>query len=82
MNDVNLGSQVLTDDDSVARLTAVAGRTLSVSFGRFGRNSTLYLGSATDTGNINVTGWTGFGGPSRGLVIEGGNAIAAGQDRL
>ncbi|MGO4675474.1 autotransporter domain-containing protein [Bosea sp. 2YAB26] len=72
----------MTDDDSVARLTAVAGRTLSVSFGRFGRNSTLYLGSATDTGNINVTGWTGFGGLGARLVIEGGNAIAAGQDRL
>lgn len=78
--DVNLGSQVLTDDNSVARLTAVAGQTLSVSFGQIGRDSTLYLGSASDAGNIAVTGWSGFGGLRARLVIEGGNAIATGAN--
>lgn len=82
VDNVVLGSQVLTEDDSVARLSAVAGRTLSVSFGRFGRDSTLYLGSASDTGNIHVTGWNGAGGLGARLIIEAGNAVAVGPNQF
>lgn len=62
LDDVVLGSRVMTEDGSVARLSAVAGRTLSVPFADLGRDAILCFGSTSDTGTINVTSWNGVGG--------------------
>lgn len=80
LDDVVLGSRVMTEDGSVARLSAVAGRTLSVSFGDLGRDAILYFGSTSDTGNITVTSWNGVGGLRGQVIIEGGNVVAGGPN--
>ncbi|SIR07835.1 autotransporter-associated beta strand repeat-containing protein [Bosea sp. TND4EK4] len=82
LNTLDLGSTVLTDDDSTARLSAVAGQTLSFRFGHLGARSTIYLGSASDTGDILVTGWNGSGGLGSHLIIDGGTVIAGPRNQF
>lgn len=82
LNTLDLGSTVLTSQGSVARLSAVAGETLSFRFGAIGSPSTIYLGSASDTGTVLVTGWNGVGGLGTDLVIDGGTVIAGPRNQF
>lgn len=82
LNTLDLGSTVLTSQDSTARLSAVAGEILSFRFGALGSRSTIYLGSASDTGTVVVTGWNGAGGLGTDLVIDGGTVIAGPRNQF
>jgi fibronectin-binding autotransporter adhesin len=76
LNDLNLGSSVIADTSSVGRLSVVAGHSLNIYFHSFLTGSTVYFGSAADTGNINFNGWDGAGGIDLNLVLDGGTLTA------
>lgn len=82
LNTLDLGSTVLTSQGSVARLSAVAGAALSFRFGAIGSPSTIYLGSASDTGTVVVTGWNGAGGLGTDLIIDGGTVVAGPRNQF
>lgn len=49
---------------------------MNVYFHSFLTGSTVYFGSASDTGNINFNGWYGTGGINLNLVLDGGTLTA------
>ncbi len=75
--DLDLGSQVRTEANAVARLSATAGHTMSVTLDWLRQGTTLYLGSATDTGTIDVLKWTARWNNPTNLVIDGGTVYAS-----
>ena len=75
--DLDLGSQVQTEANAVARLSATTGHTMSVTLDWLRQGTTLYLGSATDTGTINVLKWTARWNNPTDLVIDGGTVFAS-----
>jgi fibronectin-binding autotransporter adhesin len=76
LTDLSLGSLVSVDTGSVGRLSAVAGYSVNVYFHSFLTGSTVYFGSASDTGNINFNGWYGTGGIDLNIVLDGGTLTA------
>ncbi|MBR3191690.1 autotransporter-associated beta strand repeat-containing protein, partial [Bosea sp. (in: a-proteobacteria)] len=66
-----------TEANAVARLSATTGHTMSVTLDWLRQGTTLYLGSATDTGTINVLKWTARWNNPTDLVIDGGTVFAS-----
>ena len=76
LNDLSLGSSVITDTGSIGRISAAAGHSMNAYFHSFLTGSTMNFGSASDTGNINFNGWYGTGGINLNLVVDGGTLTA------
>jgi autotransporter-associated beta strand protein len=76
ISDLDLGSQVATEIGAEGRLSAATGTRMIVSLDWLRSDSVLYLGSATDRGQIEVQSWSGRWNSSARLVIDGGTVVA------
>ncbi len=76
ISDLDLGSQVATEIGAEGRLSAATGTRMIVNLDWLRSNSVLYLGSATDRGQIEVQSWSGRWNSSARLVIDGGTVVA------
>ncbi|MFX7878925.1 hypothetical protein ABTK13_21900, partial [Acinetobacter baumannii] len=57
-------------------MSAATGTRMIVNLDWLRSNSVLYLGSATDRGQIEVQSWSGRWNSSARLVIDGGTVVA------
>lgn len=76
IGDLSLGSQVATEIGAEGRLSAAAGTRMIVNLDWLRTDSVLYLGSATDPGQIEIQSWSGRYNSSARLVIDGGTVVA------